>query len=426
MCDIPESTAPMPAARWARPTRLVGMLGLAVAACLMPWIFRRLFAMGPLLADEQRGLYIGAALTAALSGLLIWRAGRIRPAWVALALGILSLVGLELSARVCVNLFAREYRARLAWLANRTHPEFIWIQGHPFLQYVGNSRIGGLFNNYGFSGPDFQLEKKPGVLRIVCLGGSTTESYWPSQMNTLLNDAGVRQGRGSLRFEVLNFGKVGYTSLHDMVNFTVNAIEFSPDYVVIHSGWNDAVSRNWPHPVRRDYSDILKTFEIPPIPDKWPLRLSVIYRGTLTLVTRGRDPQWVDIRNTLEFEPKTERKFDNPDEELLPFRHNIQKIVQFARLRSVRVVLTTIPHSTNPNVPSAEEARHLDQCNEIVREIYRENQDVALFVDLDKSLTGRNDLYGDLAHMGPKGNAEKAAAVAQAIFADASQRSSSR
>lgn len=419
-----EPDSSTPAIRWERPIRFVGMLGLAVAACLMPWVFGRLFAMGPLLAGEQRGLWVGAVVTAAVSALLVWRSERIRPAWAALALGVLLLVGLELSARACVNIFARGHRPRLAWLANRTYPQFIQIQGHPFLQYTGNSRVRGLFNNYGFSGPDFQLEKKPGVLRVVCLGGSTTEYNWPPQMETLLKDNAARQGR-DLRFEVLNFGKVGYTSLHDMVNFTVNAIEFSPDYVVVHSGWNDTVSRNWPQPVRRDYSDILKPFEIPPIPDKWPLRLSVIYRGTLALlIPRNREPQWVDIRNTLEIEPKTERKFDNPDQELLPFRHNIVKIVQFARLRGVRVVLATIPHSTDPNVPSAEEARHLDQCNAIVREIYRENPDGVLLVDLDKDLTGKNYLYRDLAHMGPQGDAEKAAAVARAILADASQRSS--
>jgi hypothetical protein len=166
--------------------------------------------------------------------------------------------------------------------------------------------------------------------------------------------------------------------------------------------------------VRRDYADILKPFEIPPIPDKWPTRLSVIYR--LGLLASGRQPKWADIRNTLEYEPKTQRTFDNPEVELLPFRHNIEKIVQLAKLREIRVVLTTIPRSTDPGAPSADETRHLDQCNEIVREIYRENQDGVLLVDLDKLLTGRNDLYVDLAHMGEKGDAEKAAAVGNAIL----------
>jgi hypothetical protein len=375
--------------------------------------------MGPLFPDEANGLWIGAALGTAVSGLLLWRAGRIRAAWGALALGIVLLVSVELAARAGINMFARGQRTHLAWLAARTRPECMPIQGHPFLHYTGNSQPIGRFNNYGFSGPDFQLEKKPAVQRVVCLGGSTTESYWPLQMDALLNEASVRSGQDR-RFEVLNFGKIGYTSLHDFVNFAVNAIEFSPDYVVVHSGWNDTVARNWPHPVRRDYADILITFEIPPIPDKWPLRLSVVYR--LVAMASGHQPEWADLRNTLGRESKAKRTFDNPAEELLPFRHNIQKIVELSRLRSVRVVLTTIPHSTSPDVPSADESRHLDQCNAIVREIFRDNQDIALLVDLDKELTGRNELYLDLAHMGPAGDAEKAAAVGKAILDDATKR----
>lgn len=360
----------------------------------------------------------GATLAAAVSGLLYWRAGRIRPGWGALTLGLVFLIGLELAVRAGVNVFARGQRPHLAWLADRTRPEFMAIRGHPFLHYTGNWQAGGRFNNYGFSGPDFVLEKTSGVVRVACLGGSTTESYWPFQMSALFNNAGAR--RGTPKFEVFNFGKVGYSSLHDFVNFAVNAIEFAPDYVVVHSGWNDAVARNWPHPVRRDYADILKPFEIPPMPDKWPARLSVIYR--LGLLASGRQPEWADIRNTLEHEPKTQRTFDNPEVELLPFRHNIEKIVQLAKLRGMRVVLTTIPHSTDPNAPSADEARHLDQCNEIVRDIHRQNQDGVLLVDLDKLLTGRNDLYVDLAHMGAKGDAEKAAVVGKAILEDASRK----
>ena len=57
-----------------------------------------------------------------------------------------------------------------------------------------------------------------------------------------------------------------------------------------------------------------------------------------------------------------------------------------------------------------------------IREIVREYQDTAQLVDLDQELTGRNNLYRDVVHMGRQGDAEKAAAVGRAIFEDARKR----
>jgi len=394
---------------------------MGIAACLCPWLFRPLFAMGPLRADAQVGLWIAAAALAGAAWFLHRRSASVRPAWVAVALGLAALVAVELGVRLAINVAARSWRPRLAWLADRTHPEYLQIRGHPFLQYTGNRNPGGgRFNNYGFSGPDFQTEKPSGTIRVVCLGGSTTESAWPFQMQDMLNEAARRQGRTE-RFEVLNFGKIGYTSLHDFVTFAVDAIEFSPDYVVVHSGWNDTVARNWPHPVRWDYADILRPFAMPTIPDKWPVRLSVVYR--LALLASGREPWWADIRNTLETESRAPRAFADPERELLPFRRNIEKIVAFARLRDVRVVLAPIPHSTRDDVPSAEDARHLDQCAAVLRGIAAADREGVMLVDLDGELTGRNELFLDLAHMGPEGDAEKAALIGNAIFADAGRES---
>lgn len=415
MADQPRSPSP------EGPARVVAALGMAVAACLCPWLFRPLFAMGPLRAEAQAGLWIGAGLVAGGAWLLRRRSARVRPAWVAIALGLVALAAVELGVRLGINVLARSWRPRLAWLADRTHPEFLQIRGHPFLHYTGNHNPGGgRFNNYGFSGPDFQAEKTPGTVRVVCLGGSTTESLWPFQMQDMLNEAARREDRPT-RFEVLNFGKIGYTSLHDLVTFAVDAIEFAPDYVVVHSGWNDTVARNWPHPVRWDYADILRPFAMPTIPDKWPVRLSVVYR--LALLARGREPWWADIRNTLETESRAPRTFADPERELLPFRHNVEKIVAFARLRNVRVVLAPIPHSIREDVPSAEDARHLDQCAAILREIAAADPQGVMLVDLDRELTGRDALFLDLAHMGPEGDAEKAALIGKAIFADARRES---
>jgi len=340
---------------------------------------------------------------------MLLRPSRVDKRVAAVFLGILLLAGVELGARLWINLLRPEARENLAWMADRTRPEFMQITGHPFLHYVGSPRR---YNNFGFGGErDFSYEKEPGTVRVVCLGGSTTESYWPYMMEVFLNETDESPAR---RFEVLNLGKQGYTSLHILVNFVVHGIEFSPDYVVIHSGWNDAIIRDRPYPVRRDYAELFKIFEIPAIPDKWALRTSVIYR---LVQRRSGDPAWADLRHTLEKEPYTgpAKPYDNP-EELLPFEHNIEKIIDLAEQRSVHVVLTTLPHSTDERMYGFIDARHLDQCNAVIRRLHGERADVSSLVDLDKILTGRNVHYTDLAHMTPEGDRMKAVAVGTAII----------
>ncbi|MBT3295328.1 MAG: SGNH/GDSL hydrolase family protein [Verrucomicrobia bacterium] len=400
----------------ASAARIAGGIGILTGVGLAPPLFARVFALGTLLSPEILGLWVFCYLLMVVSVWLVWRPSRVDRRVVAVFLGMLLLVGLELGVRLFVNVFRPEARDGLAWMADRTRPEFMQLTGHPFLQYVGNPRAS---NNFGFSGDrDFSYEKEPGTVRVVCLGGSTTESYWPFMMEVFLNSTDASRTR---RFEVLNLGKQGYTSLHILINFVINGIEFSPDYVVIHSGWNDGTARDRSWTVKRDYSDLFKVLEIPPIPDKWALRTSVIYR--LVQKASGTQPAWADSRNALEKDPyeAPPTPYQN-EEELLPFQHNIEKIVDFAEQRSVHVVLTTLPHSTDPQMSNFEDARHIDQCNAVMRRLHRAREATASLVDLDKILTGQNVYYADVAHTTTEGDRMKAVHIGTAIIKDIESR----
>jgi len=109
---------------------------------------------------------------------------------------------------------------------------------HPFLQYTGprNKVPDGQGDSYiGFKEIKVSdIPKRPGVTRIACLGGSTTEDGYPELLQALLNQQG-----GSGKYEVLNFGRTWWSSVHSMLNYVLNVTDFNPDFVILHDNCND-------------------------------------------------------------------------------------------------------------------------------------------------------------------------------------------
>lgn len=99
-------------------------------------------------------------------------------------------------------------------------------------------------NVAGFRGGAATRERKPGVLRVACLGDSSTygwgldhaESY-PARLQALLDE---RLGAG--RAEVLNFGVPGYTSFQGAKLLEREVLAYRPDVVTIAYGANDDAS----------------------------------------------------------------------------------------------------------------------------------------------------------------------------------------
>ena len=91
-------------------------------------------------------------------------------------------------------------------------------------------------NTKGFYGPEFSIEKKPGVTRIVCLGDSCThfgpETY-PDILRVYLDEVAPGQ------FEVINAGVIGYTSFQGRKLLESEVLDWSPDIVTVYFGWND-------------------------------------------------------------------------------------------------------------------------------------------------------------------------------------------
>jgi lysophospholipase L1-like esterase len=108
----------------------------------------------------------------------------------------------------------------------------------PNRDYFGWFRI----NSLGFRGKEISAEKKPGVIRVVCLGGSTTFDVgsvgsalpWPEVL-----EAELKRRFPAQQVEVLNLGIPGATSLDSLIDFQIRALRLNPDLVVLYQSHND-------------------------------------------------------------------------------------------------------------------------------------------------------------------------------------------
>jgi lysophospholipase L1-like esterase len=97
-------------------------------------------------------------------------------------------------------------------------------------------QAGVRINALGLRGPEVSLTKRAGIIRVLCLGDSCTFGSlhpYPETMQTILDE------RAPGRFEVLNGGVIGYTSVHGLEWFERELGRLGPDVVTLFFGWND-------------------------------------------------------------------------------------------------------------------------------------------------------------------------------------------
>jgi lysophospholipase L1-like esterase len=408
--------------------KFVSGYALIISLLIAPPIFERFFAMLYLFQGERVILWIASLLLMSIS--LYGFFGRLRPTWVYLVLfNLLLLISVELGARSAVKLFFPNKEVSLARRAAWTYDELRKMTAHPFLQFKGiPSRTGEIyrvlkpggrgnqvtenlstFNNFGFVGRDFAYAKPPGVIRIAALGASTTADGYPAMLEEYLN---ARIAAQSNRFEVMNFGQGFWTSAHVLVNFVLNVIDFAPDYIIIHQAANDQHARASEAEFRGDYSHYLKVFQPPRIVDRYILRVSVPYRALKFYL--NPNPEWMFVEAASQIRRKEPQRALNA-RELGVFRRNIETIIDVASARQIKVVLTTMPHSTDERYSHLD---YIDQFNEVLRSIAA-NHDRLLFVDLDKLMTGKdNHLFVDPVHVNDTGRRMKAEYLGKRINDD--------
>jgi lysophospholipase L1-like esterase len=332
----------------------------------------------------------------------------------------LGLLALELGFRALERPLGVD-RERLARFREfvRSGGDTAQYEPHPYVGYVRGAADPHV-NELGFLDREFLREKPPGVVRIACLGSSTTEGgnaarregSYPYFLARILEE---RTGR---TFETLNFGMSGWTTAETLVNYLLVVQDFAPDVVLIHEAVNDVEPRAWPG-FASDYSHYRQPWQ--------QVRFSRAFR---LLVGASHAFAAAQMRRLETFglgaavnRPNQGRyRFEGgrlPPETAGPFRRNIRSIAELVRLRGGRPVLITMPYDPERARALPVFRAGLEEHNTLLRELAREEG--LLLVDVDDLARRQPDrLHGhflDLVHMTPDGNRFKAEAIADALVA---------
>jgi len=117
-----------------------------------------------------------------------------------------------------------------------------YLHDDPVLGYAlnpGRYRQGITINSLGLRGPELSTIPMSGTTRIVCIGDSTTFGLggagctYPAQMQAILD----AQAPG--KFESINAGVEGYSTLHVTRMIAKKITTLSPDIILLYVGWND-------------------------------------------------------------------------------------------------------------------------------------------------------------------------------------------
>lgn len=174
---------------------------------------------------------------------------------------------------------------------------------------------------------------------------------------------------------------------------------------MIHHAWNDSKVRVQTSLYRGVYAHTLKVFGPPSSQiDRFLVRVSIIYRYILFRIGK---PALAFVENsTLLFLAKP-IDLINPDE-LKPYQRNLETMIGLGILEGIKIVLTTMPHSIDPQKNSFQPQNTLINamrlCETSLKKIGKN-----LFVDSDQLMTGQmQEVFRDVAHVTSTGRAFKA------------------
>jgi len=97
---------------------------------------------------------------------------------------------------------------------------------------------GRLINSLGFREREVDPKKKPGALRVICMGDSVTGQGRPGY-SQYLHDRLTNNPPTSQSWEAFNIGVHGYSTLQGLRQFQKMGRLLEPDIVTVFFGWND-------------------------------------------------------------------------------------------------------------------------------------------------------------------------------------------
>ncbi|MBN2562523.1 MAG: SGNH/GDSL hydrolase family protein [Phycisphaerae bacterium] len=215
-------------------------------------------------------------------------------------------------------------------------------------------------NSFGYRGPEFDMAKPAGVVRVVCIGGSTTfdvkvsddSRTWPARLEAILRDHYDLH-----QVQVINAATNGYALPRTIIDLALRTLDVQPDWVICYPGVNDLAYSDRPsHQYGRSHEAITRPGHDPPV---WKLlceRLlpySELYNEITSRIRYAKQVRWGNWDGVA-----IARHDELPAEAMAAFERNLTTLAGMCRSHGIRLALVTVRTAYGPDQP-IETQQHL-------------------------------------------------------------------
>lgn len=291
----------------------------------------------------------------------------------------------------------------------RTEQENFTYPLHPDLQTPKNLSTNNLGFLNGESGDrNIDRVKPDGLIRINCIGASTTGNYFTKD-NTVysypLELERALKKKYNKNIEVNNFGHGGYNSADILISFILQSIDTKPDYLIIYHGYNDIRSYLTPN-FNSDYSHSRKNLgEI-----YWKYYLaSKIPNIKLNFINYIINKHFFSFNETYSILDAIAKSRISLEQDFRPglatYERNLQHIINICKNNNIKVILSTFCLYLYPQIKN--EKLHIvydnivNKENEIIKRLAKKNN--LILVDAANLIPRTDENFVDSMHFSPKG-----------------------
>ena len=280
-------------------------------------------------------------------------------------------------------------------------------------------------NNLGFyNGPngdrDIKVPKPKNLVRINCIGASTTGNYISINNNNFsypLELEKIMQSKYGENIEVNNCGMGGYNSADLLIQFALKIVDTEPNFLIIYHAYNDIKSYLTPN-FNSDYSHSTKNLsemywkfsigsKIPDVPIKFINYLknkwffpSNTRHSLLEVITKGKVDPKVNFSPGLEI-----------------YERNLQNIINLCLSNKIEPILCTYCFYTHESVKNNSmhilHKKIVLKENEIMKKLAKKNN--LKLVDCFSLIPADDSYFVDSRHFTPKGMNLLAKSISEAI-----------
>ena len=276
---------------------------------------------------------------------------------------------------------------------------------HPYLSF-SPSDIELTADGCMIAGEKFSLNKPPGVLRIACLGGSTTMRAYPIFMKMALEECFPAK-----KIEVMDWGCSSWTIVESMINYMVRGRLFRPDVIISHEGINDVAPRLYKN-FSFDYSHYRRAFTF----ECFTWRDIVGYQSWLATWLRLRAGQNITDLTALTIQSAgsvfTEIPMVDPETSTRPYRESLDAVIKMAKSDGAAIILAGMVFNVTDSFPQMY-APIVGQNNSIAQE-YAKNEGLP-YVDMQQYFERHKEYFVDHVHTTGLGDQIKGYLLASAV-----------